>query len=141
MIGTLLHRLSAGISTAGTLTSTGSLQPVTSGMRDSSGGAAAPADAGVGGAAGAAAAPRSSGGGSRPSFLQLPSSSSLHLGAHEALPPVDGSVANPVLAGLELAFSMDPRRHRRTDSKLSSLSITGSLHKCARSAEGGSTRA
>lgn len=44
----------------------------------------------------------------------------------EALPPVE--VTNPVLANLELANSLDPRRHKRTDSKLSSLSI-GSLHR------------
>lgn len=48
------------------------------------------------------------------------------LHAVEALPPVE--VTNPVLANLELANSLDPRRHRRTDSKLSNLSI-GSLHR------------
>lgn len=49
-------------------------------------------------------------------------------GAGEAVPPVEGFVTNPVLANLELAFSQDPRRHRRKDSQLSSLSI-GSLHR------------
>lgn len=44
----------------------------------------------------------------------------------EILPPVE--VTNPVLANLELANSLDPRRHRRNDSKLSDLSL-GSLRK------------
>lgn len=48
------------------------------------------------------------------------------LHAVDALPPVE--VTNPVLANLELANSLDPRRHRRTDSKLSNLSI-GSLQR------------
>lgn len=48
-----------------------------------------------------------------------------------AVPPVEGLVTNPVLANLEAAFASDPRRHRRNDSKLSSLSI-GSLHRCGR---------
>jgi hypothetical protein len=52
--------------------------------------------------------------------------SSLAGGGHDAVPPVEGfgGVPNPVLANLERAFSQDPRRHRRTDSKLSSHSIS-----------------
>ncbi|WIA12055.1 hypothetical protein OEZ85_012134 [Tetradesmus obliquus] len=60
-------------------------------------------------------------------------------GAGEAVPPVEGFVTNPVLANLELAFSQDPRRHRRKDSQLSSLSI-GSLHRLRAGSSGGSSR-
>ncbi|KAF6253363.1 hypothetical protein COO60DRAFT_1547131 [Scenedesmus sp. NREL 46B-D3] len=58
--------------------------------------------------------------------------------AGEAVPPVEGFVTNPVLANLELAFSVDPRRHRRKDSQLSSLSI-GSLQRLRPGSNGGSS--
>lgn len=43
-------------------------------------------------------------------------------GVHEAVPPVEGLVPNPVLANLERAFTADPRRHKRTDSQISQIS-------------------
>jgi hypothetical protein len=46
---------------------------------------------------------------------------------HDALPPVEGFVPNPVLANLERAFNADPRRHKRNDSQVSQLSKLSQL--------------
>jgi hypothetical protein len=51
------------------------------------------------------------------------------VGQHEALPPVEGFVPNPVLANLERAFNSDPRRHRRNDSQASQTSLISSISK------------
>lgn len=49
------------------------------------------------------------------------------VGVHDALPPVEGFVPNPVLANLERAFNADPRRHKRNDSQVSQLSKLSQL--------------
>lgn len=55
-----------------------------------------------------------------------PAASSV-VGLHEAVPPVEGFVPNPVLANLERAFTADPRRHKRNDSQVSQLSKLSNL--------------
>jgi len=55
-----------------------------------------------------------------------PAASSI-VGLHEAVPPVEGFVPNPVLANLERAFTADPRRHKRNDSQVSQLSKLSNL--------------
>lgn len=61
-------------------------------------------------------------------------SSPLPHGESSAVPPVD-LVTNPVVANLEAAFNQDPRRHRRNDSRLSTMSI-GSLSRYVGAAVG-----
>jgi hypothetical protein len=77
-----------------------------------------------GAAAGLAAA--GFGDGSSMAGTSTPAASSV-VGVHEAVPPVEGFVPNPVLANLERAFNSDPRRHKRTDSQVSQLSQLSKL--------------
>lgn len=67
-------------------------------------------------------------GGSSVAGTSTPAAGSV-VGQHEALPPVEGFVPNPVLASLERAFNSDPRRHRRNDSQASQTSLISSISK------------
>lgn len=67
-------------------------------------------------------------GGSSVAGTSTPAAGSV-VGQHEALPPVEGFVPNPVLANLERAFNSDPRRHRRNDSQASQTSLISSISK------------
>jgi hypothetical protein len=100
-------------------------------------GALPPFPSSSGAAAGAEGVPRPyaayysagiTGDGSSTAGVSTPAAGSV-VGAHEALPPVEGFVPNPVLANLERAFTADPRRHKRNDSQASQSSLISSIAK------------
>jgi hypothetical protein len=80
----------------------------------------------IDGAAAGLAAAGLGGDGSSVAGTSTPAASSV-VGAHEAVPPVEGFVPNPVLANLERAFNSDPRRHKRNDSQVSQVSQLSKL--------------
>lgn len=94
--------------------------PLPSGYNSASGATAGAAVDGVVGLHAGAAGDGSTAGTSTPAAGSV-------VGVHDALPPVEGFVPNPVLANLERAFNADPRRHKRNDSQVSQLSKLSQL--------------